>query len=50
VNIIYKFGLLELHCIIGESKIEVWLNPENGAYPSEYLEALLSTRFENIAA
>jgi hypothetical protein len=46
VNIIHKYGLLELHCIIGETKIEVWFNPENGAYPSEYLDALLSTRFE----
>ena len=45
VNIIHKYGLLELHCIIGESRIEVWFNPEIGAYPSEYLDALLSTRF-----
>jgi len=45
VNIIHKYGLLELHCIIGEPKIEVWSNPENGAYPSEYLDALLFTRF-----
>ena len=34
VNIIYKYGLLEIHCIIGEPKIEVWSNPENGAPPS----------------
>lgn len=46
VNIIHKFGLVELHCIIGESRIEVWFNPEKGAYPSEYLDALLSTRFD----
>ena len=45
VNMIHKFGLLELHCIPGESKIEIWFNPEKGAYPEEYLEALLSTRF-----
>jgi len=45
INIIHKYGLLELHCIIGETMIEVWSNPENGAYPSEYLDALLSTRF-----
>ena len=45
VNIIHKYGLLELHCIIGETKIEIWSNPENRAYSSEYLDALLSTRF-----
>lgn len=45
VNIIQKFGLLELHCLIGESYIDVWFNPEKGAYPSEYLDALLATRF-----
>lgn len=45
VNIIHKYGLLELHCLIGEPMIEVWFNPDNGAYPSEYLDALLSTRF-----
>ncbi len=45
INIIHKYGLLELHCIIGEPKIEIWFNPKNGAYPTEYLDALLSTRF-----
>jgi hypothetical protein len=45
LNIIHKYGLLELHCIIGETMIEVWFNPENGAHPSEYLDALLATRF-----
>jgi len=25
--------------------IEVWFNPDKGAYPSEYLDALLMTRF-----
>jgi hypothetical protein len=45
VNIIHKYGLVELHCIIGEQEIEIWFNAENGAYPSEYLDALLSTRF-----
>jgi hypothetical protein len=49
VNIIHKYGLLEIHAIIGEPVIEVWFNPENGGYPSEYLDALLSTRFENLA-
>jgi hypothetical protein len=46
INIIHKFGLVELHFMIGESRIEVWFNPERGAYPSEYLDALLSTRFD----
>jgi hypothetical protein len=45
VNIIHKYGLVELHCIVGKSRIEVWFNPERGAYPSEYLDALLETRF-----
>lgn len=43
-NIIHKYGLLELHCIIDEPRIEVWFNPENGAYPFEYLDALFATR------
>ena len=45
VNIIHKYGLAELHCIIGKSRIEVWFNPDKGAYPAEYLDALLATRF-----
>jgi hypothetical protein len=45
VNIIHKYGLVELHCLIGEPVIEVWVNPESGAYPAEYLDALLATRF-----
>ncbi len=45
VNIIHKYGLLEIHTLIGERWIEVWFNPDKGAYPSEYLDALLSTRF-----
>jgi hypothetical protein len=45
VNIIHKFGLLEIHCIPGESVIEVWYNPEKESYSSEYLDALLATRF-----
>jgi len=45
VQIIHKYGLLEIHALIGEEYIEVWFNPDKGAYPSEYLDALLSTRF-----
>lgn len=45
VHIIHKYGLVEIHCLIGEPVIEAWFNPDNGAYPSEYLDALLATRF-----
>ena len=45
VNIIHKFGLLEIHCIAGESEIEIWYEPEKESYLSEYVDALLSTRF-----
>ncbi|WAI00340.1 hypothetical protein [Methanogenium organophilum] len=45
VNIIHKYGLAELHCIVGEADIEVWYDPENGAYIMEYLDAILSVRF-----
>lgn len=45
VNIIHKYGLLEIHSIVGKRSIEVWFNPDKGAYPQEYLDALLSTRF-----
>lgn len=46
VNIIHKFGLVELHCIAGSSEIQVWFNPEKRSFPSEYLDALLATRFD----
>jgi hypothetical protein len=45
VHIIHKYGLLEIHSIIGKRDIMVWFNPDKGAYPSEYLDALLLTRF-----
>jgi len=45
VHIIHKYGLLEIHALINEKYLEVWFNPERGAYPSEYLDALLATRF-----
>ena len=45
VNMIHKFGLLEINCISGESEIEVWYDPEKKSYTSQYLDALLSTRF-----
>jgi hypothetical protein len=46
VNIIHKYGLIEIHCIVGESSIEIWINPAGGAFASEYLDALLATRFQ----
>jgi len=46
VQIIHKYGLLEIHALIGEQYIEVWFNPDKGAYSSEYLDALLLTRFQ----
>jgi hypothetical protein len=45
VAIIHKFGLLEIHCIPGKADIEVWYSPEKEASSSEYLDALLATRF-----
>lgn len=45
VHIIHKYGLLEIHVLTGERCIEVWYNPDKGSYPSEYLDALLATRF-----
>lgn len=45
VSIIHKFGLLEIHCITGETEIEVWFSPEKESSSSEYLDALLATRF-----
>ncbi len=45
VHIIHKYGLLEIHSLIGKEYLEIWFNPERGAYPSEYLDALLATRF-----
>jgi len=45
VHIIHKYGLLEIHALFGKQWIEVWFNPERGAYPAEYLDALIATRF-----
>lgn len=45
INIIHKYGMIEIHCIAGEPEIEVWFDPEYGASPLEYIEALISTRF-----
>jgi len=45
VNIVHKYGLAELHFIVGKAQIEIWINSEKGAWPAEYLDALLATRF-----
>jgi hypothetical protein len=45
INIIHKFGLLEIHFIVNDPEAEVWYDPGKGSYPLEYLEALLATRF-----
>ncbi|MDN7025520.1 hypothetical protein FGU65_11575 [Methanoculleus sp. FWC-SCC1] len=45
VQIIHKFGIVEINCLIGERTIEVWFDPAKSAVASEYLDALLSTRF-----
>jgi len=45
VTIIHKYGLLEIHCISGESEVLVWYDPNKKVYSSEYLDALLKTRF-----
>lgn len=45
IHIIHKYGLLEIHALFGNNEIEVWFNPDQGAHRSEYLDALLATRF-----
>ena len=45
VHIIHKYGLLEIHCIPGEIEIEVWYDPKKESYSSEYLDALMASRF-----
>ncbi len=42
---IHKFGLVEIHVIVGVPEIEVWFSPEQRVWTSEYFDALLSTRF-----
>ncbi len=43
--IIHKYGLVEINLIEGQSDAEIWFNPDGGACPSEYVDALLRTRF-----
>jgi len=42
---IHKFGLVEINVIAGSPEIEAWFSPEQRVWISEYLDALLSTRF-----
>lgn len=43
--IVHTFGIVEIHCIIGERVIEVWFAPEKSGAALEYIDALMSTRF-----
>ncbi len=45
IVVVHKFGLLEIDLVVGSPEIEVWFSPEQRAYTSEYLDALLATRF-----
>jgi len=45
IQIIHKFGIVEINCIIGERAVEVWFAPGKDAVAAEYVDALLSTRF-----
>lgn len=45
VIIIHKYGLLELHLMTGERDAEIWFSPEQTGWVTEYLDALLKTRF-----
>lgn len=46
VTIIHKYGLLEIHMIVGQRDIDVWFGPEEAVWSAEYLDALLATRFQ----
>ena len=45
VQIIHKFGIVEINCLIGERTIEVWFAPGKSAVAAAYVDALLATRF-----
>lgn len=45
VQIIHKFGIVEINCLIGERTIEVWFAPGESAVAAAYVDALLATRF-----
>ena len=45
VTLIHTWGVLEIHAIPGVGEIEVWFSPDHAVWVSEYLDALLATRF-----
>jgi len=45
IQIIHKFGIVEINCLIGERTIEVWFAPGKSAVAAAYVDALLATRF-----
>ncbi|WP_067048897.1 hypothetical protein [Methanofollis ethanolicus] len=45
ISIVHKFGIAEIHCVVGERAIEVWFAPEKSSAALAYVDALLSTRF-----
>lgn len=45
IEIVHKFGLVEIELVIGSPEVEVWFSPEQRARTFEYVDALLSTRF-----
>lgn len=45
VWIVHKFGIVEIHILIGERAVEAWFDPKKSALALEYLTSLLETRF-----
>lgn len=45
IEIVHKFGLVEIELVIGSPELEAWFSPEQRVWTSEYLDALLATRF-----
>jgi len=45
VSIVHKFGIAEIHCVVGERTIEVWFAQEKSGAALAYIDALLSARF-----
>lgn len=45
IFIIQKYGLLEIDAMVGSRELQVWLSAEKAGYSSDYVDALLATRF-----
>lgn len=45
VWIVHKFGIVEIHILIGARAVEAWFDPEKSALALEYLTSLMETRF-----